>query len=279
MRSILFLLSVFCFSLNLSGQNTTVNCSVIDFFVPPLSKFQEKDKAENKKLISVAIDQTEVYPKVMKIQSYVLEKMVKDKRFNLVERSKLNLIKSERELQKSEDFIDGYITGQSQSIGADYLIMGDYEMNEMTMTISAYSVKDQKLLASEVVKLKSRLSTNFRSIKDPIDDATERLMENIAPSYISIIEVTKEKKGSAKEILMAAGSGRNLKEGDDIEFKILEMREIEGEEMQYYKTIATGEVDKIEDANFSLVEVKKGGSELLSYQKKGIKVFCKKVLD
>jgi hypothetical protein len=277
MKKILFLLILLFSVTSVVGQSEKINCSVIDFFIPKKSVFEEKGKTSQKKAFGFELrDYNEMHTRVSKIQSYVLEKLVKDNRFNLVERSKINIIQKERELQKSMDFIDGYVTNQGKAVGADYLILGDFELNEMSFTISIYSVADEKLVASEITMLKKRLSTNFKSIRTPIDEATDRLINKLAPNYMALLEVTNERKGSAKEVLIAGGTGRGLEKGDEVEFKIIEERTVEGEILTYYKTIGTGEIDKIEGKNFSLISIKKGGKKIATLIQSGQKIVCSK---
>lgn len=277
MKNIFVLLIIFFSVTSLMAQSKKINCSVIDFFIPKKSVFEKKDLEVKRKIISLDNrDYIEIYNKMNKVQSYVLEKLVKDNRFNLVERSKINIIKKERELQKSMDFIDGYVTNQGKAIGTDYLILGDFELGEMSFTISIYSVADEKLIASEIIMLKKRLSTNFMSIRTPIDEATDRLINQLAPNYMTLLEVTNERKGKAKEVLIAGGTNRGLKKGDEVEFKIMEERVVEGETLTYYKTIGTGKIDKVEDKNFSLVSIKKGGKELVTLIQSSQKIICSK---
>ncbi len=46
-------------------------------------------------------------------------------RFTVVDRAKLDQIAKERNLQKQEDFIDGFIVEQGKSLGAQYLVSGN----------------------------------------------------------------------------------------------------------------------------------------------------------
>ncbi|MBL0288501.1 MAG: hypothetical protein IPQ19_14160 [Bacteroidetes bacterium] len=48
-------------------------------------------------------------------------------RFTVVDRTNLSALKSEKELQKSEDFIDGYVVDQGKSFGAKYVVTGDLQ--------------------------------------------------------------------------------------------------------------------------------------------------------
>ncbi|MBK7432008.1 MAG: hypothetical protein IPI62_14115, partial [Bacteroidetes bacterium] len=61
---------------------------------------------------------------VNSIQETVINAFVKTKRFNIVDRSKMDALKKEKDLQKSEDFIDGSVIEQGVSLGANFLISG-----------------------------------------------------------------------------------------------------------------------------------------------------------
>src|SRR5687767_3869415 len=57
------------------------------------------------------------------IQDAVADAFLKTKRFSLVEREKMDQLKSEKNLQKDEDFIDGQVIEQSKSLGAQYVVL------------------------------------------------------------------------------------------------------------------------------------------------------------
>jgi curli biogenesis system outer membrane secretion channel CsgG len=54
---------------------------------------------------------------VNSIQETVINAFVKTKRFNIVDRSKMDALQKEKDLQKSEDFIDGSVIQQGVSLG------------------------------------------------------------------------------------------------------------------------------------------------------------------
>ncbi|MBK8658053.1 MAG: hypothetical protein IPN22_04065 [Bacteroidetes bacterium] len=47
------------------------------------------------------------------------------KRFTVVDRTKLDQLTAERDLQKQEDFLEGFVVEQGKSLGAQYLIQGN----------------------------------------------------------------------------------------------------------------------------------------------------------
>lgn len=67
----------------------------------------------------------------------------------LIEHDHLSALKNERELQKSEDFIDGHVVEQMKSIGAMYLLkLEDYKRNDaqVSLKISLISVEQNKII-------------------------------------------------------------------------------------------------------------------------------------
>ena len=254
-----------------NGKKTTI--SVIDFFLPSQAEFQKRQNEQNSKLISMDINYGEIYTRVAKLQSYVTEVFANDERFTIVDRSTLKLVQKERELQKSEEFIDGYVVQQGASIGAEYLLVGDFEMGDMMLTIKLFSVAEQKIAGQQSVKLKKQLYSNFMSVKEPTQEAAMTLKENVFALLIPVVEMTEGKK-EAKTLLIAGGAKHNLKEDVKLDIKIKEQRELDGEMSTYYRTIGQGSIKKVEDRNFSLLEVDKGGKEIKELLDKGTKLYC-----
>lgn len=156
MRYLLFLLAGLFALPALRAQDNKTTISVIDFFLPSQAEFNKRQKEQDSRLISVDLNYGDIYTRVTKLQSYVSEVFANDERFTLVDRSTLNLVQKERELQKSEEFIDGYVVQQGAAIGAQYLLVGDFELGDLMLTIKLYSVADQKIAGQESVKLKKR---------------------------------------------------------------------------------------------------------------------------
>ena len=73
----------------------------------------------------------------------------------LIEHDHLPDLKNERELQKSEDFIDGHVVEQMKAIGAMYLLkLENYERNEaqVSFKISLISVAENRIIRAVDVK-------------------------------------------------------------------------------------------------------------------------------
>lgn len=90
-----------------------------------------------------------------------------------------------------------------------------------------------------------------------------------------VIRVTDSKKGKAKELLVAAGSGQLMKEKDEVEIFEREALEVQGRTM--YRPIVVGEceVEIVEGAHFSKVKVKSGGEVIQIKINSGTPLFCR----
>jgi hypothetical protein len=60
----------------------------------------------------------------------------------------------------------------------------------------------------------------------------------------------------------------------ELDIKMREKREVDGVVQDYFRTIGKGEIKKVEDQNFSILEVKKGGAEIKTLLDAGTKLFC-----
>lgn len=131
---------------------------------------------EEKKIIGIA-PFTGAYDSsiLSSIEEVVSSSFGKTKRFNLVGRSQMNAIKKEKELQKTEDFIDSKYIAQTKSLGAQMLISGNvtsvnatqethtdsqgrtsYSYNSIiTLDLKVLDVESGQVIASDIVSSKA----------------------------------------------------------------------------------------------------------------------------
>jgi Ser-tRNA(Ala) deacylase AlaX len=210
----------------------------------------------------------------------------------------MDALKKEKELQKSEDFIDGSVIEQGVSLGANYLISGhvisaeaeqmkaDDGKGNITITYKAklsislkvIDVATGQVINSETIEPKSgnslmgmigigssspqvSISKAIKGIEDKIDEFVGRNF----PKTFSVAEIQeKDGKGNATILLIAGGSDFGLKKGDKL--KVVEISEMEvgGKKIKRKKQIGELKITKVEDENFSICEVKSGGIDISS---------------
>lgn len=235
---------------------------------------------------------------VNSVQETVTNAFVKTKRFNIVDRSKMDALKQEKNLQKSEDFIDGAVVQQGVALGANFLISGhlisaqaeemvaEDDKGNKTLTYKAklaislkvMDVATGQVITSETIEPKagnsllgaigightSPQAAMSQAIKD-VESEVDKFVGRNFPVTFSIVEVQeKDKKGNATKILVAGGSAFGLKKGDKLKVVELMEMEVNGKKIQRKKEIGELKISNVEDENFSACSVNSGGIDINS---------------
>lgn len=231
-----------------------------------------------------------------KIEDFVTNKFVSTKKFDILDRASLSDLKSEKELQKSEDFIDGKVIEQSKTLGADYLVgiyISSLDLTQSGTTSYTYgckmtfSIKVLDIASSQIIATETFSSTAGQGLLNFIsstDDAVEKCLTTISPKVdvfiksnfavkasIANIEES-DASGAASKILISAGSSNGVSVGDN--FKVMEAieMEVDGKKMIRKKEVGTVQVLSIEDENFSVCTVTKGGADIAKKKTEGKKL-------
>lgn len=230
------------------------------------------------------------YKETVSITEEITNAFVKTKRFILVDRTKMDALKNEKHLQKTEDFIDGSTIEQGKSLGAQYLIsstLSSYSNNgeicKFLVTLKVIDVSTGQIIASELIQAKGGditgtllntvLEKNVANTKNP-DGALRKALRSLLPEIESFVnknfpatfaiaEISnKNKRGEAQTILISGGSNMGLKTGTKL--KVVEVSEIEvnGTIMTRKKDVAEIKITKVEDENFSSCSVQSGNADL-----------------
>lgn len=237
------------------------------------------------------------YQETVAITDALTSAFVKTQRFILVDRSKMEALKKEKQLQKTEDFMDGKTIEQSKSMGAQFLIsstLNSYENDghvcKFALNLSVIDVASGQIVSSDMIESKgggrggqiagafggAALGTGNLSGNGSTDDALKKALKGVEseidkfvsknfPVTFSIAEIQeKDSKGSATKILIAGGSAFGIKKGDKLKVVELSEMEVNGKKMQRKKEIGELQVTKVEDENFSICSVNSGGIDINS---------------
>ena len=229
------------------------------------------------------------YKETVEITETVTNAFVKTQRFILVERSKMDALKTEKKLQKGEDFIDGSTVEQSKSLGAQFLIsstLGSYSNNgevcKFTLNLKVIDVTTGQIINSEAIEAKggssagsiaggltgAKVASNNpegvlkKALKD-ILPAIDKFVDKNFPATFSLTEIQKkDSKGAAETVLISGGSSMGLSKGEKL--KIVELMEVEvnGKKITRKKEIGEIKITKVEDENFSICSVMMGGADI-----------------
>lgn len=228
------------------------------------------------------------------------ESITKTKRFTIVDRASSNAINAEKDLQKTEAFMNGSTQLQQDALlSAKYIISGhlssanvtestytdrqtgsrsvSYEA-KLSLTIKVLDVESGQVIKTETfqpaagglldLNILADTSTPEAAITSAINKIQKKVDKFIGaefPEAFSIVEIQeKDGKGSAETVLISGGSGSGLKKGDKL--KVVELSKIlvNGKEITRKKQIGELKITKIDDENFSICEVKSGGIDINS---------------
>jgi hypothetical protein len=211
------------------------------------------------------------------VPAYCVDFFSNNPDFITIDRKNLSLINTEKELQKSENFMDGYVVEQGKSEGVDFICQSVYDVDTYNLIIKILDVKEQKVLCSN----EKELDKNFWGIKNLKETVTAMLIDinsKCFESNIPFVRVIESKGKKAKTALIAAGSDLRLKVGYKIEFFKIVEEKIGSKTIKRKQVIASGEVNSIEDENFSIIEINDGQEELMLEVTNKTEVNCKLIL-
>ncbi|HMJ46642.1 MAG TPA: CsgG/HfaB family protein, partial [Ferruginibacter sp.] len=229
------------------------------------------------------------------IQDAVADAFLKTKRFSLVEREKMDQLKSEKNLQKNEDFIDGQVIEQSKSLGAQYIVLGNISkakieakqnyipyagsitshVSEITFSIRVVDVSTGEIMASNSFNKSAKGKNAFEDALKEIKPEIEKFIKENFKLVATVVSVEeKNNNGEASKVLISVGSSADAKVNS--EFKVYEISElvVEGKKLARKKTIGKLTILKIEDENFSLCTIKEGGADIGKKIEAGLKIKC-----
>jgi len=244
--------------------------------------------------------------KSQSISDKVIESFSKTNRFVIVDRTNFKELKAEKELQKTEDFIDGTTVAQSSLQGAEYLVSGivnrigyirsvsekgvvSYSA-KIHLTLKVIDIETGKVLANEMIKAKqsfggSLLSTAlsggdstrgaaFSNALKGMQKSIDKFVGKYFPVTTQIIEITESSSGKAKEMLINIGTGKGAKKGQ--QFKIFELKSMKVGGKTIIRNIELGKIkiSKVEGEEISQAKVKSGGKEILEKFNAGVKIEC-----
>lgn len=227
------------------------------------------------------------YKETVMVSEELANAFLKTNRFNIVDRSKIEALRRERELQKTEDFMDGSVIEQSKGIGAKYLVssvISDYTNDgdscRFLLSLKVIDVETGEIVASDKLVPKSggfgkallsgtvnvlletqgSLTTKEKAFKNALDKMLPQIEEFVNKNFpIEFFIVEQQEKG---KLLISGGSSSGVKKGTILKVYEESMINVNGKELKRKKDIAELKVEKVEDENFSTCTIKSGEKDL-----------------
>jgi hypothetical protein len=228
-----------------------------------LDKFSYEGKAENKPHL-IALCETEVSGA-----------FIAHGAFSVVDRKYAQKIEQELERQKSENFIDGKVVEQGIAVGAEYIIVGHFNFDKWMLELRLVNISNQEVIEKQEGKVDIYGNTGYykKQIKKLVDKLAIKL---ITVENVAVVRVLESKKETAQLILVAGGTKKGFKEGQVLELYQIEVENVEGEDFERFVPIGEAKIEKVENANFSQVKVKKGGETVSKSLSSNKPVYCRK---
>lgn len=207
------------------------------------------------------------------VPTYCINFFTNNKKFVTIDRQNLNLINNERELQKSEDFIDGYIVQQGKSEGVDYMLKSIYFEDKKTLNIRIYDVNEGIIKCSTERNLESNIF-GIKQLEKQVRYLLHQLMWDCFQTKFSILRATDPTDTKFKELLVAMGRKSKIDIEDKVEIFEMVEENVGDEKISRKELIGYGEITKIQDDNFCVVKVIKKNKEVASALNSGKKLYC-----
>lgn len=234
---------------------------------------QGVDVIEGKRKFSIFPKNSGTNEALKVVPPFCINFFANNKKFVVIDRQNLSLLNAEKELQKSEDFIDGYIVEQGKSEGADYALKGLYLENEKNLNLRIYDITTESVLCQKDQALETNIF-GIKNFENIIHSMLHEMLYDCFGIKFSVVRPLEEKKDEAKKILVAVGKKHKASKSDRVEVFYMVEETIDDEVLERASVIGEGEIDEIQDENFSTIKVKKGGKEISTALKDNKKLYC-----
>lgn len=189
-------------------------------------------------------------------------------RFSVVDRDAIKELESERQLQKSESFIDGKVVEQGRAVGAEYILTGKMNGKTGLLSLEITSVETAVKVEGGECNLKEGFISGGTGLPSGYTTSkvrktmSEILGRWLAKDRYTIVRALEEDEKSVDKVLMAAGSTRGIRKDMVLEVFYTTSEVVDSLEIERDIQVAEMKVEKVENGNFSILKEKKGKKEL-----------------
>lgn len=269
------------FSMNLFGQSKTI-VGIMPFTATNQNGSYNRSSQNNY---------------IVAIQDAVSDAFLETKRFTLVEREKMELLRKEKQQQQTEEFIDGSVVEQSKSLGASYIVTGNIleagiqekqseasiitgmaglggitaRKGVVNFNIKVVNVESGEILASEKFTASESGKNGFDKALDIIKPKIKEFIKNNFKTTVSVASI--EDKANGK-LLVAGGSSLGIIVGTNLKIYEESIYNIDGKRTIRKKELGKGTIEKVEDESFSICKITVNAPEIISKLENGAKIKC-----
>lgn len=184
-----------------------------------------------------------------KVQAMVMDALYNDSRVQVVIPEIIPAVEAERELQKDEDFLAGYVVEQWNQQGAEYLLTGQVLPGSQELVLQIHRVEDRSLAASQVQSFKVGLLAPASEQRSLVEQGLQLLLTDFFRIKIPIVKVLAG-SNKARLVLVAGGNSQGFRLHQELQVRV------EG------RLVGSVVVEEVEGNQFSRCRVIRGGREM-----------------
>jgi hypothetical protein len=241
---------------------------------------------------------------IKSIEDKVKEAFYSTNRFDIVDRTNYDKLQAEKELQKSEDFIDGKTVDQTSLEGAEQIVTGSvsqidilkhttetriYYDCKITFSLQVIDIATGQILASELIRPKESFFGSVVSTTTGASSTPEKAFHNALkgtqkainqfvgdhfPVTTLIIEISEASSDKAKILLLNTGNLQGAKKNQEFTVVELVSLEVGGKTITRKKELGKIKITKVEGEEISVAKVTKGGAAIYAKFNAGAKIEC-----
>ncbi|MEP7197345.1 MAG: hypothetical protein ABI851_12565 [Saprospiraceae bacterium] len=230
-------------------------------------------KDSSKFFISSGMDDYNSAAVLYQVPNACIEYFSNFKNFVAIDKKNLSLINMEKELQKSEEFIDGYIVDQGKDEGVDYLVKSLYYEKKKNLVIRIYDIAGGNVKCSKEQKLESNI-LGIKNINNQVRLMLHELVYECFGIKFTVLKGNEPAGSRLKHLTVVMGRKSKVKEEDQVEIFELVEENIDGEVLKRKNILGTGKVNEVVDENFSNVKIESGDKIIADALSKGKKLYC-----
>lgn len=206
------------------------------------------------------------------IQQFLIEKIVANATLTLVERDKLLVLHKEKELQKSEDFIDGKVVEQGKAMGAMFIFEPKIDVSNKIFLLKVIDVEKgsvSNIEKCDVAEALKWLDDDFEKIEKTLNRSVEKILPT---KRVKVVRFSNPEKA---ELLIAMGQSANVKKKQSLVIYYLTNEKVDGNYIEREINVAKAKIIELQGDYFSIASLSDGEKEVQSLLQKGTKLFCK----
>lgn len=181
-----------------------------------------------------------------RIQGMAMDALYADRRVQVVVPESLPAVEAERELQKDEDFLAGYVVEQWDQRGAEFLLTGQVAPGRQELVLEIHRLSDRQVVASQVQSFKVGYMAPTEAQRTLVEQGLQLLLTDFFRAKIPVVKVLNG-ASKARRVLVAGGESQGFRLHQEL--RVL----IQGE------AVGTVVVEAVEGEFFSRCRVISGG--------------------